>query len=156
MRKRSAGDFEVFERAVAWFAELGVTIEAVLSDNAPGYLSRQWRDTCQSLEIEPRRIRPYTPRANGKVERFNRTLQEEWAYFRTYKSNSQRLAALARWLHLAQRVEPLGRACVGDGSRVVARDVAGGERGRGLDAFRRPRGTSDNTYGIAATSQPLN
>jgi transposase InsO family protein len=89
----------VFERAVAWFAEHGVTIEAVLSDNGPGYRSRRWRDTCHTLEIEHRRIRPYTPRTNGKVERFNRTLQEEWAYVRTYRSNSQRLAALARWLH---------------------------------------------------------
>jgi transposase InsO family protein len=89
----------VFERAVAWFAELGVTIEAVLSDNGPGYISRQWRDTCKTLEIEHRRIRPYTPRTNGKVERFNRTLQQEWAYIQPYRSNNQRLAALARWLH---------------------------------------------------------
>jgi transposase InsO family protein len=89
----------VFERAVAWFAERGVTIEAVLSDNGPGYISGRWRDSCDALEIEHRRIRPYTPRTNGKVERFNRTLQEEWAYVRPYRSNSQRLAALARWLH---------------------------------------------------------
>jgi transposase InsO family protein len=89
----------VFERAVAWFAELGVTIEAVLSDNGSGYISRQWADSCAARNIEHRRIRPYTPRTNGKVERFNRTLQEEWAYARAYRSNSQRLTALARWLH---------------------------------------------------------
>ena len=77
----------------------GVTIEAVLSDNGSGYLSRRWRDTCQALDIEHRRIRPYTPRSNGKVERFNRTLQQEWAYVRTYTANSQRLAAFARWIH---------------------------------------------------------
>jgi transposase InsO family protein len=88
-----------FERAVAWFADLGVTIETVLSDNGSGYISRRWRDACQALEIEHRRIRPYTPRTNGKVERFNRTLQDEWAYSRPYRSNSQRLTALARWLH---------------------------------------------------------
>jgi len=90
---------DVFERAVVWFAELGVTIEAVLSDNGPGYVSGRWRESCDALKIEHRRIRPYTPRTNGKVERFNRTLQEEWAYVRPYQSNSQRLAALARWLH---------------------------------------------------------
>ena len=89
----------VFERAVAWFAEQGVTIEAVLSDNGPGYRSNRWAEACATLEIEHRRIRPYTPRTNGKVERFNRTLQEEWAYVRSYRSNAQRLAALARWLH---------------------------------------------------------
>jgi transposase InsO family protein len=89
----------VFERAIAWFAERGVTIEAVLSDNGPGYISRAWRDTCATHGIEPRRIRPYTPRTNGKVERFNRTLLDEWAYAKPYRSNNQRLAALARWLH---------------------------------------------------------
>ena len=89
----------VFERAVAWFAELGVTINAVLSDNGPGYVSRRWRDLCATLNIEHRRIKPYTPRTNGKVERFNRTLLDEWAYARPYRSNGHRLAALARWLH---------------------------------------------------------
>jgi transposase InsO family protein len=89
----------VFERAVTWFASLGVTIDAVLSDNGPGYTSRRWRDACATLQIEHRRIRPYTPRTNGKVERFNRTLLDEWAYARPYRSNSKRLDALARWLH---------------------------------------------------------
>ena len=89
----------VFERAVAWFADLGVTIEAVLSDNAPGYTSRLWRQACADHDIQPRRIQPYTPRTNGKVERFNRTLLDEWAYARPYRSNTQRLDALTRWLH---------------------------------------------------------
>ncbi|MDT5102884.1 MAG: hypothetical protein QOI25_397, partial [Mycobacterium sp.] len=89
----------VFERAIAWFAERGVTIEAVLSDNGPGYISNAWRDLCGEHHIDARRIRAYTPRTNGKVERFNRTLQAEWAYVRLYRSNGQRLAALARWLH---------------------------------------------------------
>jgi transposase InsO family protein len=89
----------VFARAVAWFSELGVRIDAVLSDNGAGYRSHRWRDVCTELGIEHRRIRPYTPRTNGKVERFNRTLQDEWAYARLYRTNNQRLAALARWLH---------------------------------------------------------
>jgi transposase InsO family protein len=89
----------VFERAVQWFADHGVIIEAVLSDNGPGYISHRWRDLCAELEIEHRRIRPYTPRTNGKVERFNRTLLDEWAYARPYRSNGHRLAALTRWIH---------------------------------------------------------
>jgi transposase InsO family protein len=89
----------VFERAVTWFAHLGVTIEAVLSDNGSGYRSHHWRTMCARLEIKHRRTRPYTPRTNGKVERFNRTLLDEWAYVRPYRSNGHRLAALARWLH---------------------------------------------------------
>ena len=89
----------MFERAVAWFATLGITIDAVLSDNGSGYRSHRWRDLCQRLQIEHRRIKPYTPRTNGKVERFNRTLLDEWAYARPYRSNNHRLSALARWLH---------------------------------------------------------
>jgi transposase InsO family protein len=88
----------VFERAVTWFAQRGVTIHAVLSDNAPGYRKR-WAEMCARLAIDCRHIRPYTPRTNGKVERFNRTLLDEWAYVRPYRSNGQRLAALTRWLH---------------------------------------------------------
>ena len=88
----------VFERAVAWFADHGVNVQAVLSDNAPGYRNR-WMEMCDRLKIECRHIRPYTPRTNGKVERFNRTLLDEWAYARPYRSNGERLRALTRWLH---------------------------------------------------------
>jgi transposase InsO family protein len=71
----------------------------VPSDNGPGYVSHARRDLCANHHIDARRIRAYTPRTNGKLERFNRTLQAEWAYVRLYRSNSQRLAAPARWLH---------------------------------------------------------
>ena len=89
----------VFERAVAWFATFKIAIEAVLTDNGPGYRSNAWRETCDQHNIEHRRIRPHHPQTNGKVERFNRTLLDEWAYVRLYRSNGHRLAALARWLH---------------------------------------------------------
>jgi transposase InsO family protein len=89
----------VFRRAIDWFATLDVTVEAVLTDNGPGYRSFAWRDTCAEFTIEHRRIRPYTPRTNGKVERFNRTLADEWAYVRTYRTNAAREQALYRWLH---------------------------------------------------------
>jgi hypothetical protein len=87
-------------RAIAWFDELGITIEAVMTDNAKAYLSHAWRDRCEDHDIAHRRIRPYTPRTNGKVERFNRTLLEEWAYVRVYRRNTDRDRALDRWLHL--------------------------------------------------------
>ena len=89
----------VFDRAVAWFATFKVAIEAVLTDNGPGYRSNIWRETCDRHNIEHRRIRPHHPQTNGKVERFNRTLLDEWAYVQLYRSNGHRLAALARWLH---------------------------------------------------------
>jgi transposase InsO family protein len=87
------------ERAEAWFAIHGVTIERVLTDNGPGYKSYAWRDLCADLDITHTRTRAYTPRTNGKVERFNRTLADEWAYVRVYRSNAAREQALERWLH---------------------------------------------------------
>src|SRR5262245_9863096 len=88
-----------FDRAVSWFTLHGVTVEAVLTDNGAGYISRLWAGLCDELSIEHRRIRPHHPQTNGKVERFNRTLLDEWAYVRTYRSDTQRHQALDRWLH---------------------------------------------------------
>ena len=72
----------------------------VLTDNGNGYTSHAWRDLCAELDITHTRTRPYTPRTNGKVERFNRTLADEWAYVRVYRRNTAREHALDRWLHL--------------------------------------------------------
>lgn len=86
-------------RAVAWFAQQGITIERVLTDNGNGYRSRLWRDRCAELGIAHTRTRPYRPATNGKVERFNRTLVEEWAYARTWRSDAARARTLDRFLH---------------------------------------------------------
>jgi transposase InsO family protein len=89
----------VLQRAVAWFAERGVTVERVLSDNGPAYMSYAWRDACAELHITPKRTRPYRPQTNGKIERFHRTLADGWAYARLYASTEQRDSALHGWLH---------------------------------------------------------
>jgi transposase InsO family protein len=89
----------VLQRAVAWFAERGVTVERVLSDNGPAYMSYAWRDACAELHIIPKRTRPYRPQTNGKIERFHRTLADGWAYARPYESTEQRDSALPGWLH---------------------------------------------------------
>ena len=89
----------VLQRSVAWFAERGVTIERVLSDNGSCYRSFAWRDTCAALNITHTRTRPYRPQTNGKIERFHRTLSDEWAYARHYQSEADRRAALPSWLH---------------------------------------------------------
>lgn len=73
-------------------------VEAVLTDNGPGYRSFPFRDALTG--IEHLFTRPFRPQTNGKVERFNRTLLEEWAYVRSYRSEAQRTRALDRWLHL--------------------------------------------------------
>jgi transposase InsO family protein len=89
----------VLRRAVAWFAEHGVTVERVLSDNGSAYMSHAWRDTCSELGITPKRTRPYRPQTNGKIERFHRTLADGWAYARRYDSETARRDALPGWLH---------------------------------------------------------
>ena len=87
------------ERAVVWFAERQITIERLLTDNGNGYRSRKWKRLCAQLGIRHTRTRPYHPATNGKVERFNRTLLDEWAYARTWTSDAQRARTLDRWLH---------------------------------------------------------
>lgn len=90
---------EVLRNAVAWFAERGVSVERVLTDNGGCYRSFLWRDTCTELGIVHKRTRPYRPQTNGKIERFHRTLVEGWAFKKFYNSESARLAALPAWIH---------------------------------------------------------
>ncbi|WP_406479835.1 IS481 family transposase [Streptomyces platensis] len=85
-------------RATAWFAARGVTVERVLTDNAWSYSKNTWRQTCRDLGIQPRWTRPWRPQTNGKVERFHRTLLDEWAYHRPYTSDAERQAAFPDWL----------------------------------------------------------
>jgi transposase InsO family protein len=94
---QTAADF--LGRAQVWFAARGVVLQRVLTDNGSCYRSRLWREVCQQLEITPKRTRPYRPQTNGKVERFNRTLLEGWAYRRLYRSETARRAAFGPWLH---------------------------------------------------------
>jgi transposase InsO family protein len=89
----------VLRRAVTWFAERGVIVERVLSDNASCYRSLAWRDACADLGISHRRTRPYRPQTNGKSERFHRTLADGWAYTRYYGSEVEPREALPGWLH---------------------------------------------------------
>jgi transposase InsO family protein len=93
--KQTAAAF--WQRAVAWFADRGVTISEALTDNGSCYRSRHFAAALG--EVTHRRTRPYRPQTNGKVERLNRTLLEEWAYVRPYTSEAERLAALDDWLH---------------------------------------------------------
>jgi transposase-like protein len=87
------------DRAQAWFAAHGITIQRVLTDNGSCYRSRLWVQACRTLGIIAKRTRPYRPQTNGKVERFNRTLVEGWAYRRLYPSEAARRAAFQPWLH---------------------------------------------------------
>lgn len=92
---------EFWRRAHSWFADHGIRVEAVTTDNAMNYVrSRAFAAALHDTGVAHRRIPPRRPGLNGKVERFNRTLADEWAYVRVYRTNHARTAALQRWLHL--------------------------------------------------------
>ena len=97
--ERSDTAIGVLRRAVAWFAERGVAVERVLSDNGPAYRSHAWREACSELRIRHKRTRPYRPQTNGKIERFHRTLGDGWAYAKLYTSETERRDALPGWIH---------------------------------------------------------
>jgi len=97
--EKAATAIDVLRNAVAWFAARGVTVERVLSDNGSAYKSYAWRDACAELGIRPKKIRPYRPQTNGKVERFHRTLTDGWAIARFYNSEQARRKALPAFLH---------------------------------------------------------
>lgn len=94
------------QRALAWFAARGVRVQRVLSDNGSGYISRAFRTVCTAAALRHLRTRPYTPRTNGKAERFIQTLQREWAYARPYHSSRARRAALRPWVQYYNRQRP--------------------------------------------------
>jgi transposase InsO family protein len=95
-------------RAVAWYAEQDITVERVMTDNAKAYRSRAWCVLRDQLGIAPRFTRPYTPRTNGKAERFIQMLLQKWAYAWPYPSSAHRARALGGWLRWYNRRRPHG------------------------------------------------
>jgi transposase InsO family protein len=95
-RGETSGAF--LRRAVAWFAERGVEVERVMTDNGSPYISTIHAATCRELGIRHLRTRPYRPQTNGKAERFIQTMLREWAYGRLYGSSAERSHQLPRWL----------------------------------------------------------
>ncbi len=83
---------------LAFYAQHGISIRALLTDNGSGYRSRQFREACLQLGIQHRFTRPYTPRTNGKAERFIQTALREWAYVRHWPNSEQRDQYLSPWL----------------------------------------------------------
>ena len=94
------------ERAIGWFAAHGVRVERVMTDNGSAYISRRFGQLCQRLGLRHLRTRPYTPRTNGKAERFIQTLLREWAYVRAYPTSRRREQALTPWLRYYNQRRP--------------------------------------------------
>lgn len=93
-------------RVVRWFAQRGVRVQRVLTDNGSAYLSRAFAQVAQRAHLRLIRTRPYRPQTNGKAERFIQTLIREWAYRRAYAQSRQRTRALAPWLRHYNTTRP--------------------------------------------------
>jgi transposase InsO family protein len=85
--------------ALAFYKCYGIHFKAVLTDNGVSYRSYAFADRCRELNLKHRRTRPYTPRTNGKAERFIKSAINEWAYARTYQNSAEREQHLAPWIH---------------------------------------------------------
>ena len=93
-------------RALRWFRTRGVRVRRILTDNGAGYLSRSFRATCRGLKVGHRRTRPYTPRTNGKAERFIQTALREWACRRPYYTSFDGSRMLSGWLEYYNATRP--------------------------------------------------
>ena len=96
-RKESAVAF--LRAAIAYYASLGVTVTRVMTDNGSCYRSKAFAKACRKLGLRHVRTRPYTPKTNGKAERFIQTALREWAYAVAYPNSDRRAAELPIWLH---------------------------------------------------------
>lgn len=108
--KYSASRFLV--HAIRFFRDHSVTVERVMTDNGSAYLSKVFAKACRRLKVTHKRTRPYTPRTNGKAERFIQTLLRRWAYHHAYPNSGIRNAALPKWLDRYNHERPhasLGR-----------------------------------------------
>ena len=94
------------EHALAWFASLGIAVHAVMTDNAWCYVKQQFPAMTAARGLQHLRTRPYTPRTNGKAERFIQTALREWAYIKPYRSSRARAGALDRFLATYNYVRP--------------------------------------------------
>jgi transposase InsO family protein len=94
------------QRAVTWFGSRAVSVRRVMTDNGSGYVSRAFRAACAARGLRHLRTRPYTPRTNGKAERFIQTLLREWAYVQPYTSSRERRQQLRPYLQFYNRRRP--------------------------------------------------
>ncbi len=99
-RRKRAPSRLLLKASVGYYAGLGVTVTRVMTDNGSCYKSTfAFRDTCRQLGLKHIRTKPYTPKTNGKAERFIQTSLREWAYAQAYPTSDLRAAELIPWLH---------------------------------------------------------
>ena len=94
------------QAALAYYASLGVTVSRVMTDNGACYKSFAFRDFCRQHGLRHIRTKPYTPKTNGKAERFIQSCLREWAYARPFASSAQRAHAAAQWTNAYNLIRP--------------------------------------------------
>jgi transposase InsO family protein len=104
--ERAASTAAFLRRAVRWYRQQRIHAERVMTDNGSGYTAHAFADVCRELGLRHLRTRPYTPRTNGKAERFIQTLLREWGYARPYRTSRQRTRRLDPWLRYYNRERP--------------------------------------------------
>jgi len=103
-RKEAATGFLI--RALCWFERHGVTVARIMTDNGSAYLSHLFREICAAAQARHIKTKPYTPRTNGKAERFIQTSLREWAYVRAYQSSAERTGAMPGWIDAYNLTRP--------------------------------------------------
>jgi len=106
--ERGITTVEYLRRAHRWFAQHGVGVQRIMSDNGPNYHSRVMAAVCTELKIRHLFTQPYRPRTNGKAERFIQSLLREWAYAASYPTSAHRLRALPVWINCYNKQRPHG------------------------------------------------
>ena len=119
-KKASAVAF--LQAAVAWYKRFDITVERVMTDNGSCYKSLAFRLACSQLGLKHIRTKPYTPKTNGKAERFIQSSLREWAYARAYQNSEQRARQLPHWLHHYNWHRPHGGI---KGSQTISRSGLG-------------------------------
>jgi transposase InsO family protein len=97
--ERQGSAVAFLKAAIAYYAKLGIAVERVMTDNGSCYRSRAFARACKRLRLKHIRTRPYTPKTNGKAERFIQTALREWAYAKAYERSAERGADLPLWIH---------------------------------------------------------
>ena len=105
-KKESAIAF--LKAAVTYYKTLGITVERVMTDNGSCYKSKAFAKACRELGLKHVRTKPYTPKTNGKAERFIQTALREWAYARAYRNSDERAQRLPEWIHAYNWHRPHG------------------------------------------------
>ncbi len=125
-RKEDATTFLI--SSLAWFNALGVRVERVMTDNGSAYKSKLFAKACADAKIVHKKTRPYTPKTNGKAERFIQSSIREWAYAQPFQTSAERQAAMQPWLHSYNTARPHaalnGKPPI---TRIIRDDVLGND-----------------------------